>query len=289
MAGRRVASTAPPGRLAAGGDGCRRIDAWEEDGMTRRMAGWIVAAAMAVALAMSSAAMARTWTSAKGSQVEAELVAIHGDVVMLRAEDGSEFKIRLSDLSATDQAFVRESRPAAEAPAAVPPKPAAPPTLTRPGRKKADTGVMYTAEEIAAMPRRIDGLGRKGDERVEFAGGITFQKILMRNEQPWKDGTPIPIKITCELARVEPRTGGGEDRKPLSGNVRFYVTDEEGKVLVDRTASLRRMHHDTRGAGHEMKVAKPGKYTVVMVTEFENTTMGLTETIPVFFPIVPDH
>lgn len=251
--------------------------------MNMRIAGLILLAC--------AAAEARTWTSAKGSQVEAEMLGVQGDSVLLKAENGSQFRIRIADLSEADQTFVREAHPAPAVAAPQAPVPAAPPVLpvlTRPGAAKSDA-VMYTPEQIQTMARRVDNLGKDGEERVEFVGGITFKKHLGKDEAPWKADASIPIKISCELARVKPKKVGGEDRKGLSGKVRFYLTDEAGNVLEDKTVSLSRMQPDTKGAGHEMEVEKPGKYTVVMVTEFEGTQMGLTETLSIYHPKVPGH
>jgi hypothetical protein len=50
----------------------------------------------------------RTWTSASGSTVEAELVRVDGSLVILRNPDGKPIRIPGNKLSAADQAFIKE-------------------------------------------------------------------------------------------------------------------------------------------------------------------------------------
>lgn len=70
-------------------------------------------------------AVARTWTSQSGAQVEAEFEKLEGDFVILRASDGRTFKILKTQLSAEDQSYVDQA--VAPAPAAPPETPARPP------------------------------------------------------------------------------------------------------------------------------------------------------------------
>lgn len=57
---------------------------------------------------MASLSFARTWTASNGSTVEAELVAINGDNVELKKEDGSTITIPISKLSVQDQQYIQE-------------------------------------------------------------------------------------------------------------------------------------------------------------------------------------
>lgn len=79
--------------------------------------GRILPAVAAILLAIP-AVQARTWTSSDGRTIEAELVRVEGDTVVLNMK-GKEFPIPLSRLSEADQAFVREA-------AAKPPVPSVP-------------------------------------------------------------------------------------------------------------------------------------------------------------------
>ncbi len=65
-----------------------------------------------------SAAEARTWTSASGKTVEADLVAIQGPMVVLKTPDGQRLSIGIQALSAEDQEFVRSQQPGHAKPAA---------------------------------------------------------------------------------------------------------------------------------------------------------------------------
>jgi len=52
-------------------------------------------------------ASARVWTSLRGSTVDAEMVRMEGDMVILRKPDGNQMRIRIADLIPEDQAFIR--------------------------------------------------------------------------------------------------------------------------------------------------------------------------------------
>ena len=54
----------------------------------------------------------RTWTDATGEfSVIAELVAVRGDKVVLRRQDGKQITVPLAQLSAKDQRFFKRSKP----------------------------------------------------------------------------------------------------------------------------------------------------------------------------------
>ena len=120
--------------------------------------------------ALAWAADARVWTSRSGSKIEAELEEVQGEFAVLRATDGRQFKIQVTQLSDADQTFIRgntaSTAPApALAPAPVPattPKPpldagaAADPTTswiacTAPDPMTADRFPGLVATNIARM------------------------------------------------------------------------------------------------------------------------------------------
>jgi hypothetical protein len=58
----------------------------------------------------ASIAKARTFTSSDGRKLEAELVSVEGEVIILkRSQDGQLFRLPIGKLSAEDQAFVRQN------------------------------------------------------------------------------------------------------------------------------------------------------------------------------------
>ena len=65
---------------------------------------------VAMAVASSGYAETRTWTSATGATIDAELVAVAVDEVTLRKADGSEVRIALNKLSPSDQIWVQANR-----------------------------------------------------------------------------------------------------------------------------------------------------------------------------------
>ncbi|MBM4155069.1 MAG: hypothetical protein FJ221_08570 [Lentisphaerae bacterium] len=73
-----------------------------------------------LALASAVAAHGRTWTSASGKTVEADLVAVQGPMVVLKTPDGQRLTIEIQSLSAEDQEFVKSQQPGHAKPAAAP-------------------------------------------------------------------------------------------------------------------------------------------------------------------------
>lgn len=72
-------------------------------------------------IAVAATADARTWTSVRGSTIEAELDRVEGDVAILRAGE-KVFRIRIADLSEADQSFLRSTQAPAAPSVATPSK-----------------------------------------------------------------------------------------------------------------------------------------------------------------------
>jgi hypothetical protein len=85
-----------------------------------------LAAAWAALGAAGAPAAVRTWTSASGATLQAELVRVDGGTVYLRAADGSMVRIGLDQLSEADRAAARAAGGGAAAPVAVRPAPSGP-------------------------------------------------------------------------------------------------------------------------------------------------------------------
>ncbi len=258
---------------------------------------WI-AAGMAFA---ATIAPARTWTSASGNTVEAEFKALQGVMVILESADGKRLMIPLSQLSAEDQQFVREQ--AGPKPPAIPSLPprhtrephssrtapvpsSTPAVLTSPASAKKDSkegkGTPLTEAEIAAFKREITD-ERSGD-KYEFVGGMTVKKFLGDKEPNWKEGDPIPLIITCELVRVRTKKDGTAERKRETGTAEFYVVDEAGTVLFRKKERLDALEPEP-DKGYKDELPKPGKYTLVIWTDFKGTRLGMTETAQVRPPV----
>lgn len=123
----------------------------------------------------------RTWTSSSGSTVEAELVEILGDMVILKTVDGVTKRILLSKLSPEDQKAARtQSERKADAPAAAKP-------LAANAAKPKDGGIRQMGSVTVA--------GLKFD-RVQSAhfialGCNTDPRILARNAETVWDETAV--------------------------------------------------------------------------------------------------
>jgi len=259
--------------------------------MTRRH-GLILGLALAGAVAS-----ARTWTSVSGSTVEAEFKALQGSLVILESADGKRLMIPLSQLSPDDQQFVREQAgpkpPALPSPSArhtrephssrtAPVPSSTPAVLTGPASAKKDAkdakGSALTEAEIAAFKREITD--ERSGEKYEFVGGISVKQRLGEKDPDWKEGDPIATTITCELVRLRTKKDGTAERKREDGSAEFYVADETGAVLFRRKERLSELEPEP-GKGFKGELPKPGKYTLVIWTEFKGNRLGLTETVQV--------
>ncbi|MEM6917113.1 MAG: SHD1 domain-containing protein, partial [Verrucomicrobiota bacterium] len=71
---------------------------------------WLMKKAVLILLPLliASAVSARTWTSATGSTIEAELVSQNSMGVNLRRADGSEIFVKFEQLSKADREFVQQ-------------------------------------------------------------------------------------------------------------------------------------------------------------------------------------
>jgi len=258
-----------------------------------------------VAVAVGSMAPwveARTWTSASGATVEAEYEGMQGNFVVLRKSTGEKIMILLQQLSEEDQAFVREQltpkTPASPTPTGphrgreshstrpVQVPSTTPPVLTPEGpgsKEKRKGGPRLTEEEVAALNKELV-LDATSGEKLEFVGGMSPKKRLGEKDRDWKEGDPIPVTITCELVRVRPKKEGEVDRKRVtSGTGVFYITNEQGDVVLEGKESLDKLQPE-KDFGYKGELPKPGKYTLVIYTEYKGTRLGMTETLNVAAP-----
>lgn len=247
-------------------------------------------------------ASARTWTSVSGSTVEAEFKALQGTMVILESAEGKRLMIPLSHLSPEDQQFVHEQTARPVTPPVPTPtsrarepqssrQPAVPSSTPPPGRSAAGSTRKDAKEpqptplseaEIAAFKREFTD-ERTGD-KYEFVGGMTTKHHLAEKEPDWKEGDPIPAVITCELVRIRTKKDGTTDRKREDGTAEFYIVDEAGTVLFRRKERLSALEPE-KGKGYRGEIPKPGKYTVVIWTEFKGNRLGLTETVQARPPV----
>lgn len=124
----------------------------------------------------------RTWTALSGSTVEAKFVRLDGENVILAREDGVEFRIPASKLSAADVAYVQ-----ARAPASVETEEPAPsPKMGKTSASSKDGEAVYAIYEHANFDAVVDEKGsvqiypKNQGERIAppltLAGRIAYQK-----------------------------------------------------------------------------------------------------------------
>lgn len=68
---------------------------------------WIVLLSTLLCLQIATAQEVRTWTSASGKTIEASFMELKSDQVVLRSASGEMIKIRLNQLSGSDQVYAR--------------------------------------------------------------------------------------------------------------------------------------------------------------------------------------
>jgi len=98
-------------------------------------------------------ASARDWTNLAGKTIQADLVEVKGEVVVLRLANGKTHDVPLAQLSAADQSFARESKAAAaETPAAAESSPSIFKDMLE-GKLVALDGKRVTKYEMAQEPQ----------------------------------------------------------------------------------------------------------------------------------------
>lgn len=202
---------------------------------------------------MAISAHGRTWTSTSGTSLEADYVSMRNNTVTLRKADGKLFEVGLQFLSAADRAFVSEqkaSEPAAPPAATVSPATAPAATTLNGGAKPASNGTasafgssgptrkdLLTDEQIAVLKTEIPG--KKEGEKFIFTANASQRQLDAVEKRKFKNGD-IPFRITAEFLELSMEKGK-QVSKRMSGYVRFYVLDEDGKIVVSRRDSLDKM------------------------------------------------
>lgn len=170
--------------------------------------------------------------------------------------------------------------PGAAASATKPGLPAAvAPVLPAAGRpaagRKAGGDALLTEEQIAALQNQAV-IDEKTGDKIEFVGGMSPKKRLNANDKDWKDGDPLPVRITCELTLVRQKKDDTERKRIVNGKVHFYMLDEAGNVVVNRTEGLELLAPDNE-KGFKAEITKVGKYRLVMFGDYKDKPFGLKE------------
>lgn len=124
---------------------------------------------IAIGLAGNSAATGREWSDASGSfKIQAELVAVRGDKVVLEKADGKIISVPIDKLSPADQKYLADLNKPAPAPAATPlPMPAPAATIPMP----AVPAPMAVATNIPT-PAPVTPVTAQGKELAEKAHAV---------------------------------------------------------------------------------------------------------------------
>ena len=135
----------------------------------------------------SAFALARTWTNQDGKQIEAELVSVDGDKVILRKGDKN-YTLTIASLSEEDQTFIRESQEMEETEET----------------KDEPTGETAGPREDAKFPLKTDQwvAGEKIDP-AEAAG----KPVVLHPWQAHCGACPPSLKAFEKTARRKKRTG----------------------------------------------------------------------------------
>ncbi|MEX2174253.1 MAG: SHD1 domain-containing protein [Pirellulaceae bacterium] len=201
-------------------------------------------------------AAAREWTDPSGKfRIQAELVAIRGDKVVLEKADGTILSVPLNKLSAADQAFLKAQaapKPAAPAPLPAPavpsglpataPQPAAPPTADGLALSKHAESVLRTncyrchgedgtSEGGFNFVLNLEKLTRTLVKPRNPAGSLLFERLTATDDSRMppagEDPLPSPADIAVVKAWIEAGAPAVSTSKP-----REFVTSEQVVKLI---------------------------------------------------------
>lgn len=164
---------------------------------------------------------ARTWTSASGHKVEAELVRVEGPNVVVRLPNGTESPFPIAQLSEADQAFLKQAPVTAPAPTSKPAEPSKGPATVR------STTAESSGEAKKAWIGTWDGYmadsdgSKHGDIRLE----ITEEKIIASNPQ----GNRVMGAGTYQISGSRIDATGTEGQ--FSGKKYEGIFELDGKTL----------------------------------------------------------
>ena len=165
---------------------------------------------------------ARTWTSTSGSQIEADLTGFEDGAAILKKADGSELKVKVHQLSESDQAFLKEEL------------------------KK---NPVYRIREVALFPIKVDGKFGYIDVLGKVVIPPTYQKAEMFGgglglvEGPYPgfvnaDGTPV-IGVD-KVGPGDAYRSFADGVAPFRKGSKWGLIDVTGKVILEpRYADIR--------------------------------------------------
>jgi hypothetical protein len=184
---------------------------------------------------VGAVASGRTWTSASGTTLEADYVSVRNNSVSLRKPDGKTLEIGMQFLSQADRDFVAAQKEAPAAPAkTVNSVTSATPSSGSSGATRKD---ILTDEQVGALKSEM--AGKKENVKYVFQSDFFPRRLEAAELRKLKDGE-IPFRITAELLEMT-TTNGKTVAKRMPGYVRFYVVDDEGKIVVSRREALEKM------------------------------------------------
>jgi hypothetical protein len=172
----------------------------------------------------------REWTNSAGKTITAELISLDGDTITLKMENGREYPIPLSSLSADDQAFASEWQETQKALADAP-KPKTESLMAAPGKllyhaslEEMPEGWRMPHGDWSASETGLSGIERPADDHA----------AVFKNGMPLKD---VVIEFDVLLGETKSAMFGIDDAKdhvcrvtltPSSFQARKDDNDHEG-------------------------------------------------------------
>jgi hypothetical protein len=117
--------------------------------------------------------------------------------------------------------------------------PQAGPSAGAAGKSKVSTVGVLTEEQLGSLTDTLKG--SKEGEQVVFFASFTQVPLSAKELKKAKAGDPIGYRIVADLEEERRTSGGRATSQRLNGSVRFYIMDESGQVLVNRTESLAKL------------------------------------------------
>lgn len=166
----------------------------------------------------------RTWTSKRGTTIDAAFVKLAFGKVHLKKADDSVVSIPLGALSADDQVLAKKLGATSA------------PKLSGGGSKLGGSSggaKTLTDEEIEKFETSWED--EKKGVTIRFQARIGIKKLAGKQKEKYKKIGKIPFRITVDLGSVKP--GKRVMKRITSGRAEFYLLDEEGNVAFKKRSA----------------------------------------------------
>jgi len=192
----------------------------------------LIIALLSVGLAVQ--AENRTWTSQSGATMDAEFVALSGNLVKLKTTTGRSIAIQMAKLSEADQAFIKQQSGSADASSV---NDALNQMRAGLGQGTRNVGYVLSEEDIGKFITKLPDPKNPEKGYLLFTATFGTPSLSASDKRKWSAREKAPFRITAQLERVQVRNGKTEARR-LGGKAYMYILDEDDQIVDSSTGSL---------------------------------------------------